>query len=477
MTDATLPDPAQAALPAPDRPEAPVPPTSGAPEPVVVPPEPPASVIVADTPRRELIIGGVIIVAFFVLFLGWASFARLDAGAYAHGQVAITGNRQAVQYREGGTVSALHVAEGDTVRRGQVLLEISTGEIEATERGVAGQVYSLMAQRARLVAERDKLRTIPTPPEFARLDAEDAALANESLRLQREQFDARRSGRSTETGVLNQRISQLNEQIIGYQRQIDSTNEQKRLIVEELAGIQDLATKGYAPLTRVRALQRSAAELDGQLGSLRSQVARSQQAVGETRLEMLGVSTKMNEDVADQQRQIDVQLNELIPKLAELRDQIARSQVTAPASGQVVGLTIFTVGGVVSPGQKLMEIVPTDASQIIVAQVSPTDIDNLRIGMETEVKFSGLRQRNIPIIYGRVTKLSADSFTDEKTGHSYFRAEVVVPPAQLARLGSSARTLRPGAPAEVVVLLRKRTALSYIFEPLIGSLWRTGSEQ
>ena len=477
MTDAALPSDTPVSLPATGPAEPPVPPAVEPPGVAAAPPEADAAVIVADTPRRELIIGGVIIVAFFGLFLGWAALARLDAGAYAHGQIAISGNRQAVQYREGGTVSALHVAEGDTVRRGQVLLEIDSGDIRATERGVAGQVYSLIAQRARLIAERDRLGGIPMPVEFNGLNAADAALALESLRIQRGQFGARRSGRSTETGVLGQRISQLNEQIIGFQRQIESTNEQKRLIVEELAGTQELAAKGYAPLTRVRALQRSAAELDGQLGSLRAEVARSQQAVGETRLQMLGVSTKMNEDVADQLRQIDVQLNELQPKMMEMRDQIRRSQVTAPASGQVVGLTIFTVGGVVSPGQKLMEIVPTDASQIIVAQVNPTDIDNLRIGMETEVKFSGLRQRNIPIIYGRVTRLSADSFTDEKSGRSYFRAEVVVPPAQLARLGASARTLRPGAPAEVVVLLRKRTALSYIFEPLIGSLWRTGSEQ
>ncbi|HEY0600450.1 HlyD family type I secretion periplasmic adaptor subunit [Brevundimonas sp.] len=453
---------------------------AAAPGAVQAPPAPPPGpdpAAVSDTPRRELIVGGVIILLFFGLFLGWAAFAPLDAGAYAQGQVAVSGNRQAVQHREGGVVSALHVKEGDTVRRGQILLTLSSGELRATERGVAGQVFALLAQRARLVAERDGLRGIPVPPEFADLPPEDAVLAQESLRIQQLQFGARRVGRSTETGVLSQRIAQLNEQIQGYERQIAANIEQQRLIQEELAGMRSLAEKGYAPLTRVRALERTAAQLDGELGSLRAQIARSREAVGETRLQMSGVSSEMNEDVADQLRQIDVQLNELRPRMNELRSQIARSEVRAPASGQVVGLTIFTQGGVIQPGQTLMEIVPNDASQIIVAQISPNDVDNLRTGQTTEVRFPGLRERNPPTIHGRVTRISADSFTVEETGASYFRAEIVVPAGELSKLGRSANTLRPGAPVEVIILLRKRTALSYLLEPLTNNLWRSGSEQ
>lgn len=432
---------------------------------------------VPDDPGRELVIGGLVILLFFGIFLGWAAFAPLDAGAYAQGQIAVSGNRQAVQHREGGVVSALHVAEGDAVQRDQILLTLSNGELRATERGVASQVFALIAQRARLIAERDSLRLIRPPPEFANLPPADAALAQESLRIQQIQFGARRVGRSTQTGVLRQRIAQLNEQILGYERQIAANQEQQRLIQEELAGMRSLAEQGYAPLTRVRALERTAAQLDGELGSLRAQIARSREAVGETRLQMSGVSSEMNEDVADQLRQIDVQLNELRPRLTELRSQIGRSEVRAPASGQIVGLTIFTQGGVIQPGQTLMEIVPHDASQIIVAQISPNDVDNLRVGQTTEVRFPGLRERNPPTIHGRVTRLSADSFTVEETGSSYFRTEIVVPAAELAKLGPSANTLRPGAPVEVIILLRKRTALNYLLEPLTSNLWRSGSEQ
>lgn len=438
---------------------------------------PAAKEAVTDSPRLELVVGGAVIFVFFVMFLGWAAFAPLDAGAFAHGQVAISGSRQSVQHREGGVVSALRVSEGDQVRQGQVLIELSSGELKATERGVAGQVMSLLAQRARMTAERDRLAAIPIPAEFSALPPEDRPVADEAMRLQRLQFMARRSGRSTETGVLSQRIGQLDQQTSGLQRQIDANVEQRRLIEEELDGMKDLAAKGYAPQNRVRALERTAAALDGELGSLRAQVASTGEAIGQTRLEMLGVSTKMNEDVADQLRQTEVQLNELRPRLAELRNQIALSQIRAPATGQVVGLTAFTVGGVIAPGQVLMDIVPDEASQVIVASVNPADIDNLRVGLSTEVKFPGLRDRSTPILTGEVSRISPDSFTDEKTGQSHYRAEVVVAPSELAKLGASAAHIRPGMPVEVVVLLKKRTALQYLIEPLTHSLWRTGSEE
>jgi HlyD family secretion protein len=432
---------------------------------------------VPDAPRNELMIGGAVIAAFFVLFLGWAAFAPLDAGAFAQGQVAVSGNRQAVQHRDGGVVSVLAVAEGDTVRQGQVLIQVAGGDLAATERGLTGQVLALLAQRSRLIAERDRLGSVPTPPEFATLPPEDQPLAAEALRLQRIQFEARSSGRSTERGVLQQRISQLEQQAEGLQRQITANIEQRRLIDEELEGMRSLAAQGYAPMTRVRALERQAAELDGQQGSLRAQVAATREQIGETRLQISAVGTTTNEDVAEQLRNIEIQLNELQPRLAATRAQIARNQVRAPASGQVVGLTIFTAGGVIQPGQTLMEIVPTDASQIIVAEIDPADIDNLRIGQDTEVKFPGLRETNPPIVRGRITRISADSFTREQTGARYFRAEIVVPQAELEKLGPSAAFIRPGAPVEVVVLLRRRTALQYLLEPLTRGLWRSGSAQ
>lgn len=429
-----------------------------------------------DSPRGELRVGLAIIGLFFILFLGWAAFAPLDAGAFATGQVAVSGNRQAVQHRDGGVVSALHVAEGDTVEAGQVLIEVAGGELAATERGLTGQVVALLAQRARLAAERDGLGSIPVPPEFAAMSPEDQALANEAMALQRQQFTARRTGRSTQRGVLGQRVNQLQQQVSGYQRQLEANAEQRRLIEEELADVRRLADQGYAPISRVRALERQAAALDGEAGSLRAEIARANEAMGEARLQMSGVGTDMDEDVTEQLRAVEVQLNELQPRLTEVRAQIERNRVRAPVSGQVVGLTVFTPGGVIQAGQTLMEIVPSNASQIIVARVQPNDVDNLRVGLLTEVKFPGLRASNPPILKGRVERISADSFTEEGSNARYFRAEIVVPPEELAKLGRGANSIRTGSPVEVVIVMRRRTLLQYMIEPLARGLWRTGSE-
>lgn len=429
------------------------------------------------SPRFELLLGGCLASAFFVAFLGWAALAPLDAGTFAAGQVAVAGNRQAVQHREGGTVSALLVAEGDRVGKGQIVLELATGDLVASERGLAGQVYALLAQRSRLVAERTSASDVAEPSEFAALTGADRDIAAEAMRLQRLQFKARGAGRHTETGVLNQRIGQLDDQVEGYQRQIAANLEQQRLIGEELEGLRALAKQGYAPQNRVRALERTAAALEGELGSLRAQVASAGEQTGQTRLQMLGVSTKLNEDVSDQLREIEVQLNDLRPKLLALRDQIDRSKIRSTASGAVVGLSVHTPGGVIQPGQVLMEIVPDNASQVIVANVAANDIDSVHVGLLAEVKFPGLHDRSPPILHGRVTRLSADSFTDEASGRSYYRAEVIVPVSETQNLGPIANDIRPGMPAQMVILLRKRTALAYLVEPLMRSLWRAGSEE
>lgn len=449
-------------------------PDAGPAHPAPVPPKGPSGRF-RDAPRRDIWIGVAIAGLFFVILLGWAAAARLDAGAYAQGQIVVSGNRQAVQHREGGVVSALNVKEGDSVRQGQVLVEISVGELRAVERGLAGQVVALQAQRARMIAERDDLPAVPTPPEWATLVPEDRPLASEALRLQRLQFQARGSGRVTQVGVLQQRIGQLNEQIQGLEGQIIANEQQKVLIGEELEGMRSLAARGFAPQTRVRALERAQAELVGNQGELRARVAAQREAIGETRLQILGVDRETTEEVADQLRQVEVQLNEAQPRLTATRDQIARAEVRAPASGQVVGLSIFTVGGVVSPGQTLMEIVPTDANLVVEALINPTEVDSLRVGQTTEVMFNTFREQDMPRLQGRLTRLSADSFRDEQSGRSFFRGEVTVPRSELEKLGPGEweQSLRPGVPVEVVIPLRRRTALDYLLEPLSRHMWRS----
>ena len=304
-------------------------------------------------------------------------------------------------------------------------------------------------------------------------------MANDALTLQRQQFIARRQSIEAQRSVLAQRVNQLSEQITGYQRQLDANAEQQRLIGEELDGMRKLAAQGYAPVNRVRALERSEASLAGEDGSFRAQIARSGEAIGETRMQLLSLDRQMIEEVTGQLRDVGVRLDELQPKLSALRDQMARAIVRAPAGGKIVGLKVFTVGGVVGPGDVLMEIVPQDRALVIQANVAPNDADDLKVGQETQIRFTSLHERDLPILKGRLTELSADSFLDETSGQRFFRAEISVPPAEMERIRKvrGPRTgLQAGLPVEVLVPLRKRTALDYLLEPLLQTAWRSGRE-
>jgi HlyD family type I secretion membrane fusion protein len=429
-----------------------------------------------DDARRDILLGGCVAAAFFVGFLGWAAVAPLDSGAYATGVIAVSGNRQSVQHEGGGKVTALHVVEGQHVHKGDLLLEIGAADIQAAERGLTSEVLQLQAQRARLEAERDHASAVTTPVEYAALPAEDQALAADAMRLQQQQFQARRAALAAQQSVLGQREKQLGEQITGYDRQLDSNRQQQRLIGEELTGLRQLAAKGYAPTNRVRETERAAEGLVGEDGALQAQIAQGGQQIGETRMQMLSADRQMLQEVADQLRDTQSKLDEYVPKLRAAREQLADAMIRAPASGQVVGLSTFTVGGVVSPGEVLMDVVPDNKALVIQATVSPDDADDLSVGQDVQVRFSSLHERDLPILHAKVTKISADSFADEKTGRRYFRTEVSVPQEDLREINKvrgAARGLRPGLPAEVVIPLKKRTALSYLLEPLSQTFWKS----
>ncbi|PXA85787.1 HlyD family type I secretion periplasmic adaptor subunit [Caulobacter sp. D5] len=331
-----------------------------------------------------------------------------------------------------------------------------------------------------MVAERDGLAEPVAPVAFAGLPAEDQKLAEEAMGLERRQLAAQRAALASRRGVLGERASQLAEQINGYNRQLAANREQQRLIGEELDGMRKLAAQGYAPLTRVRALERAAADLVGTDGAYRAQAASAREGIGETRMQALqGDRAHMDEVIADL-RQSEIELNDLKPRLAAARDQLSRGMVRAPASGQVVGLKVFTVGGVAAPGDVLMEIVPQRAPLVIEARVSPNDADDVHVGQAADVRLTAFHDRHLPLLQGKVTKLSADGFTDDKTGARYFRAEVAVPPEELAALKQPGReppALKAGLPVEVVAPLRKRTALQYLLEPLQQRLFRSFREQ
>ena len=434
--------------------------------------------IATDSPRGEFRVGGIVAILFFLGLLGAAALTPLDAGAMAEGTIAVSGNRQAVQHRDGGILTKLNVSEGQSVKKGQALVEISSPEVVAQERSLSGEVIALLALQSRLLAERDGNGSVGAPAGFANLSGDDALLAEDALQGQRLLFEARRNAAVTQRSSLQQRIGQHGQQISSLNHQITSNRKQQELIQAELDGLTSLIDRGFVSINRVRAIQRNAAQLDGDFGSHQADIARTSQAIGETRMQIQSINRNMAEEVAAELRATQIRLAELQPKLVAAKETLRRAVVRAPASGRIVGLSVFTEGGVVASGEKMMEIVPQDRVLVIDGKISPTDADDLYPGMETQVRFSALQQRNLPILKGKISKISADGFEDERTGARFFKIVVVVPPSELAKIKAirGDTGLRAGLPAEVMIPLRKRTALSYLIEPLTQTLWKAGRE-
>ena len=433
----------------------------------------------ADDPKRDIRIGAGIVIFFFVILLGWAALAPLDAAVPAQGVIAVSGNRQAVQHREGGVVTAINVREGQRVKAGDILVEMAAPDIRAQERALTSDYLINLAQRARLMAERTGQRNFAPPAEFASLSDEDRPLAAQAMQLQRAQLSARLNSMSAQQSVLGQRSNQLGEQQSGYSQQILSLREQQRLLSEEIGGLRKIQEKGFASENRIRALERALAELKGREAAMAAEIARAGEGKGETRMQSVSIQSSALEQVATELRDTQARLSVVLPKLIAVREQLQRARVRAPASGQVVGLSIFTVGGVVSPGQTLMEIVPDHRTLVIQAQVAPGAADDVYKGQTAQIRFVSVNDQTLPLLSGTVRTISADSFTDEKSGQSFFRAEIEVPPEQLSKVrGALGRgDLRPGLPVEVLLNVRKRTALQYALEPLTRNFWKSLREQ
>lgn len=432
----------------------------------------------SDDPSNEIKLGIIISVLFFVVFLGWAAFTRLDAAAVAPGRLVVSGQRQTVQHREGGVVSQILVKEGAKVRQGQILLRLAGADVRAQERAMTSQAITLLAQRARLRAEQAGRGSIAPPPEFAQLAPEDRGAAADALRLQQMQLRTRAAVLSAQRGVLGQRTAQAGSQGTGSASQVRAINEQIRLIDEELTGLRQVAERGFVSQNRLRALERAKADLMGQRGQYSANVAQSSGQAGETRLQVLEAQSNYLERVATELRDVEAGLGDVMPKLSAARDQLARTEIRAPATGTVVGLTVFTPGGVIQAGQKLLDIVPDRAPLTIEANVSNADGDDVRIGQQAFVRFDTLHERTLPALEGKVSRISADAFTDEKTGATYYTAEVAVPLSELQKIHEVRGTdaLRAGMPVVVHIPVRKRTALQYAFEPLSGAFRRAFRE-
>lgn len=427
-----------------------------------------------DNPRSDLRLGLIVAGLFFVIFLGWAAFMPLDAASYAQGQLIVSGQRQTVQHRDGGVIAEINVKEGQHVTKGQMLIRLAGAEVQAQERSLAIQMVNLQAQKARLEAEQSGLAAISWPIEFTDPNNPLAPIIRSAMQVQIREFQAGRSLLATQSQVLGRQSAQAMESASGYRSQRISSAEQERLIDEELESLRPVAEKGFVSKSRLRALERAKADLRGQRGSFAASESEARVAAGANRLRQLEAEKSYRGQAAAGLREVEAALSEIAPKYRAAHEQLERLAIRAPVTGTVVGLNVFTVGGVIAAGHPLMDVVPDQADLVVSAKFPAEDADDLKIGQSAQLRFTGLHDRNLPILNGTLTRLSADVLVDEKTNVPFYTAELRVAPEDLQvirQVRGADFELRPGMPVDVIVPVRKRTALQYALEPLWDTMW------
>ncbi|HDZ74554.1 MAG TPA: HlyD family type I secretion periplasmic adaptor subunit [Aurantimonas coralicida] len=423
--------------------------------------------------NRPILIGS-IIVAIFIVGLGiWAALAPLGSAVIAAGVVKVEDSRKVVKTRDGGIIAQVLVKDGQTVDKGDVLVRMDDVQAGSAFAVYDNQYMNLIARRARFMAEGAGVDEVSYPPILIERKADPAitSLMTDQTAL----FDKRRQALDTQAEILQQRLAQLDTRISGYQAQIDAITSQNGLIAEELKGTKSLAARGYAPKTKVLELQRTAAGLTGQIGSLQAQIAEAQQAKGETQMQI----NRLYEDRLTEGSQglSDIQgdLANILPRLQSAKATLDLTDVKAPASGTVFGLTQFTDGGVVGPGERILDIVPDNSPMIIQANIQPTDIAEISKGMEAEIKLTAYNQHTTPSVSGEIIEVSADRMTTED-GAAFYTIDIRVDPESLARSVQELR-LYPGMPAQIIIPTSNRTALDYLISPITDSMNRAFREQ
>ncbi|TXN47481.1 HlyD family type I secretion periplasmic adaptor subunit [Methylobacterium sp. WL119] len=403
---------------------------------------------------------------------GWATFTEIAGAVIAPGQLVVESDIKKVQHPTGGVVGELRVREGDRVKAGDVLIRLDETQTRANLDIVLRALDELDARHARDEAERDDAPTIAFPAELlGRRDADPsvARLVDGETRL----FAARRAGRAGQKAQLSERIEQLRQEIGGLTQQANAKEREIALILTELTGVRELYAKNLVPLSRVTALERETARLQGERGQLVAQTASAKGKITETELQILQVDGDMRTEVGKDLAEIRGKRSELREKRVAAEDQLKRIDLRSPQDGTVHQMTVHTVGGLVTPSEPAMLIVPTADQLAVEVKIPPQDIDSVRREQRAVLRFSAFNSRTTPEIDGTVSRVSADVSTDPKTGQSYYTARIRVPETQRERLGEV--QLVPGMPVEAFLQIGERSVMSYLMKPLadqVAKAWR-----
>jgi HlyD family type I secretion membrane fusion protein len=424
--------------------------------------------------RRPAILLGLAAIGIAVGGLGaWSAMAPLASAVVASGKVAVASKRKEIQHVDGGTVKAIHVQDGDIVKANSVLIELDDGKAKVRHALARAAYFSSVATRARLVAERDGADTIVFPDKLLAEAARSSEIRRRFMDQQR-LFAGRRQELAGQIKISLQKIGQLKEEITGLTSQRASTIEQSDLAAKEQAVIEKMFTRGYVTRQRVHSIRREHVQLTGSLGQIDASIAKARKEIDETEFSIRQLTLKRQSDILAELQDIERRIFNLNEEYQASGDELARLAILAPVAGVVVNSRVHTIGGVIRPGETILEIVPGADALVVEARVRPLDIDEVAKGQPTEVRFSAFKQRTTPFLTGNVLQVSADSVTDQRTGEPYYCAIIVISRTEFERLG---HRLQPGMPAEILIKTGSRTPLTYLVQPLMDSMHKALREQ
>jgi HlyD family secretion protein len=413
--------------------------------------------------------------AFFLVggLGGWAAVTELSGAVVAPGTLVVDSHVKKVQHPTGGVVGEILARDGDRVRAGDVVIRLDETVARANLAMVSKSLDELAARQSRLEAERDGLKQVAFSatltsrlhePELARLIKSEVHV-----------FEDSRAARAGQKAQLKERIAQLQEQIDGLNLQATAKADEIKLIQDELTGVEQLWRKNLVPITRVTALKREETRLRGERGQLISNIAQAKGRIGETELQIIQIDQDLRSEVSKELREVQARIAELVERKVAAQDQLKRIDIRAPQDGLVHQSIVHTVGGVINAGEPLMLVVPEADELSIEVKVSPQDIDQLRLGLDTMLRLSAFNQRTTPEVKGKVSLIAADLVTDQRSGMQYYPVRIAFAEGERERLGSL--KLLPGMPVESFIQTGYRTVFSYLTKPVSDNLTKAFREE
>jgi epimerase transport system membrane fusion protein len=422
----------------------------------------------SDSARSAVIGGWIIIGLFFGVFGAWAMTAPLNGAVVAEAIVKVEGNRKSVQHLDGGIVKELRVKEGDKVKAGDVLIVLDDSQARAEYEVLSQQYLVLRLTEERLRTEYNRGGSLALPADL-RDRADDPDVQN-VWKGQIHQFESRAAALDGQRNVIKEKIAQLESQIKGAEAQVQAYRKQYESVQNELASIAPLVEKGLIARPRFLQLERSGVALEGQAAETLASIAKAREAIAEQTKQIAQLENDRLAEIAKELRDTQAKLLEVIPRRANAQAVLGRVEIRAPYSGRVVGLNVFSVGGVINRGDKILDIVPEEESLTIEAQIAVEDISEVHPQMPADIHLTAYKQRITPVVRGEVIQVSADRLTDSRTGTPYYVALIRVEEKELAMIPNA--KLYPGMPATVMIPTIERTAFDYVVGPLVMSFNR-----